>query len=128
MTHLYLGPLDVQKLNLKLGGRTFRRKLHLLSGRMLEGKLKHEQQIPILSFYNMVGSCAPLLLQKKLKKCDSNIPDLCFKTGQYKRTFFHCVWECTKISYLSIQITFVITNCRRNNFCFYFCFSVFNNY
>lgn len=104
---LVSGSLDVQKLNLKLGGRTFRRKLHLLSGRMLEGKLKHEQQIPLLSFYNMIGSCAPLLLQKKLKKCDSNIPDLCFKTGQYKGTFFHCVWECTKISY------FIYTN----NFC-----------
>lgn len=55
-------------------------------------------------FYDMISSCAPLLLQKKLKKCDSNIPDLCFKTGQYKQTFLHCVWECNEISY------FIYTN------------------
>ena len=31
---------------------TYRKEFHLLSGRMLVGKLKHEQQIPDSSIYN----------------------------------------------------------------------------
>lgn len=33
----------------------------------------------------------------KLSKYNDTIPDLCFRCGEEKGTFFHCVWECSKV-------------------------------
>lgn len=34
---------------------------------------------------------------EKLNKYNGDIPDLCFRCGEEKGTFFHCVWECNKV-------------------------------
>ena len=31
----------------------------------------------------------------KFSKYNDTIPDLCFRFGEEKGTFFHCVWECS---------------------------------